>query len=109
MARRIGGKSPRETYSSLREYQRRYPQVTITDLFAGTPPHGHEGVVALYATRGLIIDSIYRQSGIAGLRRFAEVGGPPSDIIKILPNYINGIAGDIDRWWRARTDSILRH
>ncbi len=108
----LGGseeKSPREMYSSLREYQRRYPQVTITDLFAGNPPHGHDGVVALYATRGLIIESIYRQSGIAGLRRFAEVGGSPSDIIKILPNYINGIGGDIDRWWRAQTDSALRH
>jgi hypothetical protein len=107
----LGGseeKSLKEMYSFLHEYQRAHPEVTMERLFDGDPPGGHAGVVALYATRGLIVDTIYRQSGIDGLRRFAQVAGSPIDIIKILPTYINGIGGDVNRWWRAETDSAVR-
>lgn len=107
----LGGsqeKSLRELYSFLHEYQRENPRVSLLQMFDGEPPGGHDGTIALYATRGLIVDSIYRRSGIEGLRRFALVSGSAIDIIKSLPSYVSGISGDINQWWRAETEAALK-
>lgn len=108
----LGGsheKSLRTMYSLLAQYQSTHPEVAMAEVLSGDAPGGEDATTALYATSGLIVDSIYRQSGIAGLRRFARVRGSPNDIIKLLPDYISGTAGDIDRWWRSETAAVLKH
>src|SRR4051812_35597814 len=85
----LGGsedKSLKELYPILRAYQRAHPTLSMQEVLQGAGPGGNEAVLALYATRGLIVDSVYRRSGIPGLRRFAEVSGGPAEIIKVLPN-----------------------
>jgi len=106
----LGGsheKSLRTLYSLLAQYQSKHPDVSMAELLRGDAPGGEDATTALYATSGLIIDAIYRQSGIRGLRRFAPVGGSSDDIIRTLPEYISGAAGDIDRWWRDETKHLL--
>jgi len=102
------GRSLKEMYSSLRDYQRAHPEVSVTGIFGDEPPGGHDATIALYATRGLIVDAIYRRSGIAGLRRFALIRASPDDIIKVLPAHINAVDGNIDRWWRAETEAATK-
>jgi len=107
----LGGsedKSLRELYSILRDYQRDHPTLSLKEVLQGVAPGGHEAVLALYATRGLIVDSIYRRSGIPGLRRFAQVSGPATEIVQVLPTYIDGIGDDVNRWWRAETEAMLK-
>jgi hypothetical protein len=107
----LGGsheKSLKTMYSLLREYQSTHPEVSMGAVLNGQAPGGEDATTAQYATSGLIVDSIYRRSGIEGLRRFAQVRGSPNDIIKTLPDYIGGIGGDIDRWWRTETEAALK-
>jgi len=106
----LGGshdKSLRTMYSLLARYQSAHPEVRMAKVLSGDAPGGEDATTALYATSGLIVDAIYRQSGIAGLRRFARVRGAARDIIRILPGYISGAGGDIDRWWRYETERAL--
>ena len=106
----LGGseeRSLRELYAFLREYQLAHPQASLWDMYSGEAPGGHDGVVAFYATSGLIIDSIYRRSGISGLRQFAQVPGPSSAIIKNLGAYVGSGAVDINQWWRAETEAAV--
>lgn len=101
-------KSLKAMSALLRTYQSTRPQVSMAEVLNGDAPGGQDATNALYTTSGLIVNSIYRQSGIAGLRRFAQVRGSPDDIIKVLPNYINGIGGNINQWWRAETEATLK-
>jgi hypothetical protein len=106
----LGGsheKSPRTMYALLARYQSIHPEVSMAEVLRGEAPGGEDATTALYATSGLIIDAIYRRNGIAGLRRFAQARGSPDDIIRALPEYISGAAGDIDRWWRDETKAAL--
>jgi hypothetical protein len=75
-------------------------------VFDNTAPGGRDAGVALNATRGLIVDEIFRNSGIAGLRRFARERGSTADILQTLPSYLPGVANDTD-WWRAKTIQAL--
>jgi hypothetical protein len=102
------GKSLRELYTSLHDYQQAHPNISLLQLLQGEGGEGHDTVIALYATRALIIDSIYRNSGIAGLRQFGKVSGRPADVIKALPTYIGGMNQDVSQWWREETDRALK-
>jgi hypothetical protein len=107
----LGGsqeKSLSDLYAFLHRYQNSHPGVSITDIFSGTAPGGYDGVVALYATRGLIVDAIYRRSGIQGLRRFALLPGSAKDLLKILPDYLGSSAQDMNQWWRGETELAYR-
>jgi hypothetical protein len=104
----LGGsedKSLKELYLILRDYQRAHPTLSLQELLQGGAPGGNDAVLAVYATRGLIVDSVYRRSGIPGLRRLAAVSGSPAEVIKVLPDYIDGIGDDVSRWWRAETEA----
>lgn len=106
----LGGsheKSLKTMYALLAQYQATHPTVSLVQMLNGDAPGGEDATTALYATSGLIVDSVYRNSGIAGLRRFAEVRGSPDDIIKVLPEYIHGIGSDVDGWWRSETREAL--
>ncbi len=107
----LGGsheKSAKTMYSLLRTYQSTHPSVSMAQVLNGEAPGGEDATTALYATSGLIVDAIYRRSGIPGLRRFGQLRGEPNDIIKALPQYIDGAGGDINQWWRSETEAALR-
>jgi hypothetical protein len=107
----LGGsheKSLKMMYSLLSQYQLTHPAVSMAEVLNGEAPGGEGATSALYATSGLIVDSIFRRSGIEGLRRFAQIRGTPAEIIKVLPDYIGGAGADIDQWWRSETQAALK-
>jgi hypothetical protein len=100
--------SAQDTFSMLRKYQLSHPTVTLAEALNGDAPGGEDGTTALYASSGLIIDSIYRRFGVAGIRRFAKVTGTPEDIIKVLPDYVsNWDSRGADAWWRSEAERAL--
>lgn len=108
------GRSLRELRERLRAYQERNPGLTLYEFLGGSAPGGHESTVALYATRGLVAESIYRSQGIAGLRAFSQLMGSSAEVIRRLPEFVDGIAGaggingDLDRWWHEVAGSVRR-
>lgn len=98
------GRSLQELYDSLHQYQLSHPKVSLAEVLQGGGGEGQDAVLTLYATRGLIVDSIYRSSGIAGLREFGKIAGPPTELIKALPKYIKGMDQDPNVWWKQETE-----
>ena len=103
-----GNLSSRELYIALEAYQRSRTTVSLLDVLQGRGGEDHEAVAAFYGTRALIADSIYRSSGISGLKRFAKVTGAPADVIATLPTYITGMAADPNLWWRSATAAAVK-
>jgi hypothetical protein len=103
-----GNRSPRELYTGLQVYQRSHANVSMLDVLQGRGGEDHDAVGAFYGTRALIADSIYRSSGIAGLKRFAQVTGAPADLIATLPSYIAGMGSDPNLWWRSATAAAVK-
>lgn len=102
------GRSPKAMYEFLHRYQLAHPNVKLTDIIGSDTLQGVDASTVLYATRGLIVDSIYRQSGIPGLRRFALVSGTDDQLIAALPSYISEIGTDINQWWRTQATLLSR-
>lgn len=108
----LGGsenRSPKDTYAFLLAFQRSHPNVSVSDLLDGTPPDGRAGVLALYATRGLIVDSIYRHYGIEGVKRLGRVEASGEEMVKLLPNLVRANGQDINQWWRSETQRAVNH
>jgi hypothetical protein len=103
-----GNLSARELYSGLEAYQHSHTNISMLDVLQGGGGEDHDAVVALYGTRALIADSIYRSSGIPGLKRFAQVTGRPADLIAALPGYIAGMGTDSNLWWRSETAAAVK-
>jgi len=103
-----GDLSPRDLYTALQAYQRSHTNVSMLDVLQGRGGEDHDAVAAFYGTRALIADSIYRSSGIPGLKRFAQVTGAPADLIATLPNYIAGMGDDPNLWWRSETAAAVK-
>ncbi|MDP9203858.1 MAG: hypothetical protein M3P12_00160 [Gemmatimonadota bacterium] len=99
--------SPRELYTGLDAYQRSHTSASMLDVLQGRA-EGPDARAAFYGTRALIVDSIYRSSGIPGLKRFAQVTGAPANLIATLPNYIAGIGADPNLWWRSATAAAVK-
>lgn len=102
------GRSLQELYNSLHQYQLSHPNVSLDQVLQGGGGEGQDAVMAIYGTRGLIVDSIYRSSGIAGLREFGKIAGPPTELIKELPKYIKGMDPDPNQWWKQETEKARR-
>ena len=102
-----GNLTPRQLYARLQEFQRSHPGVSILDVLQGTAGDS-EDVRAYHGTAALIADSIYRSSGIAGLKEFAKVTGRPADVIAALPNYVGGLGPDVNQWWRSETAAAVK-
>ena len=102
-----GNLSPRQLYVRLQEFQRLRPNVSILDVLQGTAGDS-EDFRAYHGTAALIADSIYRSSGISGLKQFAKVTGRPADVIATLPNYIRGFGPDVNQWWRSETAAAVK-
>ena len=104
-----GDLSSRQLYIGLQAYQRSHTRATMLDVLQGKGGgEGQDAVVAVYGTRALIADSIYRSSGIGGLKRFAQVTGPLPDLIAVLSSYIAGMGVDPNLWWRSATDAAVK-
>jgi hypothetical protein len=97
------GRSLPELLATLRQYQQSHPNVSLMEVLQGRAQTLDEGV-ALNATRGLIVDSIYRSSGMAGLKEFARTAGRDTELINTLPKYIKGMGENPDKWWREETE-----
>ena len=97
-----GNLSPRELYIALEAYQRSHANASLLEVLEGRG-EGEGAVAASYGTRALIADSIYRSSGLSGLKRFAQATGAPADLVATLPTYIAGMGADPNQWWRSAT------
>ena len=101
--------SLRELYTGLQAYLRSHPNATILDVLQGRSGAGTEMAhAAFYGTSALIVDSVYRRSGIVGLKRFAQVAAPLPDLIASLPNYVADMGSDPNAWWRTATDAAVK-
>jgi hypothetical protein len=103
-----GNLSPRELYTGLQSYQSSHPNISMLDVLQGAGGVSQETRAAFYGTRALIVDSIYRSSGVPGLKRFAKVTGAPADLIATLPSYIAGMGADPNQWWRSETAAAVK-
>ena len=102
-----GNFSPRQLYVRLQEFQRLHPDVSMLDVLQGTAGDS-EDFRAYHGTAALIADSIYRSSGIPGVKQFAKVTGRPADVIAALPDYIKGLGPDVNQWWRTETAAAVK-
>ncbi|MDQ6768969.1 MAG: hypothetical protein M3Z54_03165 [Gemmatimonadota bacterium] len=97
-----GGRSPREMYAVLRRYQRKHPAVTLDNIVreevAGE--WGSAETDALYATGALFVDSVYRRSGIAGVRALTAVPSGSEAALVALRARLGESPAQLDRWWR---------
>ena len=103
-----GNLSPRELYTGLQSYQLSHPSISMLEVLQGVGGVNQDNRAAFYGTRALIADSIYRSSGIPGLKRFARLTGAPADLIAALPSYIAGMSADPNLWWRSETDAAVK-
>ncbi|HJQ54948.1 MAG TPA: hypothetical protein VJ825_14005, partial [Gemmatimonadaceae bacterium] len=103
-----GNVPPRDLYTALQTFQRSHASVSMLEVLQGGGGDGQDAVLAVYGTRALIVDSIYRNSGIAGLKRFAKVSGSLADLIATLPSYIPGMGADPNQWWRSATAAAVK-
>ena len=94
-------------YPRLRDYQIAHPTVTLSEVLTGIAPGGSVASDAMYTSSAIIVQAIYRRSGIAGLRRFAAVSGGPDKVLQRVPEFL-GLGGDqtLDDWWRAETAEL---
>jgi hypothetical protein len=101
--------SYREMVAMLRSYQASHASVSLVSVLNGDAPGGEDATSALYASSGLIIESIYRRDGLDGVRRFADFRGSPEDVVAALPRFVsNWDTRGADAWWRAEAERVLQ-
>jgi len=100
--------TPQTMFRRLAQYQATHPIISLMDVLGGEAPGGASATAALYATNGLIIDAIYRRSGMAGLRRFAMLHGEPASLVARLSEFVGPIGPDVNAWWRAEAAAAAR-
>jgi hypothetical protein len=102
------GRSPRETFARLRQIQLARPALTLAQVLANDIPEAEAEEItdAFYATAALVVDAVYRRSGITGLRALAQLRGDPNSLLEALPAQVGLSASDqgtLDRWWHDQT------
>lgn len=102
------GRTPRETYALLYQFQADHPAATLAQVLKDDVPDAsaRERTEAFYATAAVIVDSVYRLAGMAGLRALAQLKGDPNLLFAALPAQLglNGSdQGALDLWWRTQT------
>lgn len=100
------GRTPRQMYALLRQYQSAHPTVTLANLLRDDSMVGNARTWTdvMYATDALVVDAVYRRAGIPGLRALARVGRDPDAILAALPAQLGLPTSDadaLDRWWRG--------
>lgn len=105
------GHTPQQMYARLLKIQTARPSLTLTQVLAHQIPDApaEEVTDAFTATGALLVDAVYRRSGITGLRALAQLNNNPSVLLPALPAQL-GITGSdpraLDQWWRAQTARI---
>jgi len=101
------GRTPQQMYARLRQIQTAHPSLTFGQVLSNDIPDSsaEEMTDAFYATGALVVDSVYRLTGIAGLRALAQLNGDPKSLLAALPGQLRLSGPDeaaLDRWWRAK-------
>jgi hypothetical protein len=100
------GKSPRDMYALLKREQDADPRLTLTDVldydFQNKP--AKLGSDLQRATGALFANAVYRERGIACLRKLAQLRGDTNSLMRELAAQLE--LGDphsesLDSWWRA--------
>lgn len=105
------GRTPQETYARLHQIQAARPALTIGQVLNNDIPDAaaEEMTDAFYATGALIVDTVYRQAGITGLRALAQLNNDPSVLLAALPARL-GLNGSgqaaLNNWWRNQAARI---
>jgi hypothetical protein len=104
------GRTTQEMYARLRQIQTARPALTLSQVLNNDFPDAQpeEMSEAFYATGAVIVDSVYRRGGIAGLRALAQLNGDPKSLLAGLPGQL-GISNSesaLDRWWRSQTTKV---
>ena len=99
------GRTTRQLYAQLRQYQELNPTLTIADLLRGGSHDvdARAWTDAHRATGALVAETIYRKEGIRGLRAFALLKRDPDTLVASLRALLGLAASDpaaLDRWWR---------
>jgi len=99
------GRTTRQLYAQLRQYQELNPALTIADLLRGGSHDvdARAWTDAHRATGALVAETIYRKEGIRGLRAFALLKRDPDTLVASLRALLGLAASDpaaLDRWWR---------
>ncbi len=105
------GRTTQEAYARLCQIQTARPALTLGQVLSNAIPdaQAEEMTDAFYATGALIVDSVYRRAGIAGLRALAQLNGDPKSLLAALPVQLGVSSSDpnaLDRWWRTQVIKI---
>jgi hypothetical protein len=102
------GRSAREMYRLLSQYQRAHPEITLEALVRGTAGWGVPENEATYATGALFVDAVYRRSGIAGLRALAGTPNEATLLLAAMRRDLGLPASDsqaLEQWWHAAAEA----
>lgn len=107
------GRSPRELYALLTEYQRAHPKVTLAMLVHGDVPSGwgQPETDALYASAALFVNAVNEGTGISAVRALAILPGGADSTLRAMRLSLGIDAGDataLERWWRAAAPEAAR-
>jgi hypothetical protein len=99
------GRAPRAMYALLRRYQVADSTLHFAALVRnGFTVAGAERATDLqYATGALIVNAIYKKTGIAGVRRIYQLQGDPNALLRAIAIELGRPPDDdsLDSWWRA--------
>jgi hypothetical protein len=107
------GRTTQEVYTRLRQIQVAHPALTLGQVLSYDIPNGtpEDQTDAFYATGALIVDTVYRRSGVTGLRALAQLNRDPKVLVAALPAELGLADSDpdaLDHWWRTQAASISR-
>jgi len=105
------GRTPQQMYARLLQIQTARPALTLGQVLTNSIPDAtaEELTEAFTATGALLVDAVYRRSGITGLRAFAQLNQNPSALLPALAaqlGFTGSDPGALDRWWRSQTARI---
>lgn len=104
------GRTSRDTYRHLREYQDAHPHVTLEALVRGDAGWGVRESDARYATGALFVDAMYRRGGVTALRSLRDVSNDPPRLLSAMRERLGLLTSDptaLDRWWREATRDAM--
>jgi hypothetical protein len=105
------GRSPREMYAILRQYQESHPSVGLRQVLQQQAESGGKVETdVVYASGAVIADAVYRRQGVNGLRALALLPDAVA-VLGVLPGYL-GLRGSdditINQWWRGEAARASR-
>ena len=108
------GRTPRELYALLRDYQRADSTLSLSSLIRSgfEDKDVDRGANLLYGSAALIADSIYRRGGIAPLLTAYRLKNEPDTLVRGISVALGLSPTDtrsLDAWWRAESARAARN